>query len=69
MGPRAMTTASTTAPGTTGPTGQTRPLPEPPVYNLTDGPGYTATNDPLKWNYAHWGGFNPGLYGGACVGL
>jgi rhamnogalacturonan endolyase len=42
------------------------PVPGAPVYNLTDGPGYTATNDPLKWNYAHWGGFNPGLYGGAC---
>jgi len=37
-----------------------------PVYYLTDGPGYTATNNPLAWNYAHWGGFNPGLYGGAC---
>jgi hypothetical protein len=33
---------------------------------MTDGPGYTATNDPLKWNYAHWGAFNPGIYGGAC---
>jgi hypothetical protein len=43
------------------------PVPGAPVYNLTDGPGYTATNNPLKWNYAHWGGFNPGLYGGACV--
>jgi hypothetical protein len=43
------------------------PSPGAPVYNLTDGPGYTATNNPLAWNYAHWGGFNPGLYGGACV--
>jgi hypothetical protein len=41
--------------------------PGAPVYYLTDGPGYTATNNPLAWNYAHWGGFNPGLYGGACV--
>jgi hypothetical protein len=43
------------------------PSPGAPVYYLTDGPGYTATNNPLAWNYAHWGGFNPGLYGGACV--
>jgi len=43
------------------------PVPGAPVYNLTDGPGYTATNNPLAWNYAHWGGFNPGLYGGACA--
>lgn len=42
------------------------PSPGAPVYYLTDGPGYTATNNPLAWNYAHWGGFNPGLYGGAC---
>jgi hypothetical protein len=38
------------------------------VYYLTDGPGYTATNDPLKWNYAHWGGFDPAIYAGACPG-
>lgn len=37
------------------------------IYNLTDGPGYTATNNPLAWNYAHWYVFNPGLYGGDCV--
>lgn len=37
------------------------------VYNATDGPAGPATNDLSKWNYAHWGGFNPGLYGGACV--
>ncbi len=42
------------------------PSPGAPVYYLTDGPGYKATNNPLAWNYAHWGGFNPGLYGGAC---
>jgi hypothetical protein len=36
------------------------------VYNATDGPAGPATNDLSKWNYAHWGGFNPGLYGGAC---
>jgi rhamnogalacturonan endolyase len=44
------------------------PVPGAPVYNLTDGPGYTATNNPLKWNYAHWGAFDPGIYGGACPG-
>lgn len=43
------------------------PVPGAPVYYMTDGPGYTATNNPLAWNYAHWGGFDPGLYGGACV--
>jgi len=37
------------------------------IYNLTNGPGYTATNNPLKWNYAHWYVFNPGLYGGDCI--
>jgi len=37
------------------------------IYNATDGPAGIATNDLSKWNYAHWGGFNPGLYGGACV--
>jgi len=36
------------------------------IYNATDGPAGPATNDLSKWNYAHWGGFNPGLYGGAC---
>ena len=37
------------------------------IYNATDGPAGPATNDLSKWNYAHWGGFNPGLYGGACL--
>jgi rhamnogalacturonan endolyase len=37
------------------------------IYNATDGPNGPATNNPLKWNYAHWGGFNPGRYGGAFV--
>lgn len=37
------------------------------IYNLTDGSGYTATNNPLAWNYAHWYVFNPGLYGGDCI--
>ena len=37
------------------------------IYNATNGPAGLATNDLSKWNYAHWGGFNPGLYGGACV--
>ena len=37
------------------------------IYNLTNGPGYSATNNPLAWNYAHWAEFDPGLYGGACV--
>lgn len=32
------------------------------VYNATNGPNYTATNDPNKWNYNHWGVFDPGLY-------
>jgi len=36
------------------------------IYNLTNGPSYSATNNPLAWNYAHWYVFNPGLYGGAC---
>jgi hypothetical protein len=36
------------------------------IYNATAGPAGPATNDLSKWNYAHWGGFNPGLYGGAC---
>jgi hypothetical protein len=44
------------------------PVPGAPVYYLTNGPGYTATNNPLKWNYAHWGAFDPGIYGGACPG-
>jgi hypothetical protein len=39
--------------------------PGAPVYYLTNGPGYTATNNPLAWNYAHWNGYNPALYGGA----
>jgi hypothetical protein len=37
------------------------------IYNATAGPNGSATNDLSKWNYAHWGGFDPGLYGGACV--
>jgi rhamnogalacturonan endolyase len=44
------------------------PSPGAPVYYLTDGPGYTATNNPLKWNYAHWGAFDPAIYTGACPG-
>jgi hypothetical protein len=39
--------------------------PGAPVYYLTNGPGYSATNNPLAWNYAHWSGYNPALYGGA----
>jgi hypothetical protein len=39
------------------------------IYNATDGPNGLATNDLSKWNYAHWGGFNPGRYGGAFVAL
>jgi hypothetical protein len=38
-----------------------------PVYNAAAGPNGPATNDLSKWNYAHWGAFDPGLYGGACV--
>lgn len=38
-----------------------------PIYNATDGPNGPATNDLTKWNYAHWGAFDPGLYGGAFV--
>ena len=34
------------------------------VYNATNGPAGNATNDLTKWNYAHWGGFDPGLFGG-----
>jgi rhamnogalacturonan endolyase len=34
------------------------------VYNATDGPSYTATNDLSKWNYNQWQSFDPGLYGG-----
>jgi rhamnogalacturonan endolyase len=33
-------------------------------YNATTGPNGTATNDLSKWNYNHWGFFDPGLYGG-----
>ena len=33
------------------------------IYNLTAGPNGSATNNPLAWNYAHWGGFNPAIYG------
>ena len=40
-------------------------VPGAPVYYLTNGPGYTATNNPLAWNYAHWNGYNPALYAGA----
>jgi len=39
--------------------------PGAPVYYLTNGPGYTPTNNPLAWNYAHWNGYNPALYAGA----
>jgi hypothetical protein len=35
------------------------------TYNLNSGPNGAATNNPLAWNYAHWGAFNPALYGGA----
>jgi rhamnogalacturonan endolyase len=34
------------------------------VYNATDGPSYSATNDLSKWNYNQWQTFDPGLYGG-----
>ena len=34
------------------------------VYNATAGPNGPATNDLSKWNYNHWGVFDPGLYGG-----
>ena len=34
------------------------------VYNATDGPAGTATNDVSKWNYNQWQTFNPGLFGG-----
>jgi hypothetical protein len=34
------------------------------IYNATDGPAGSATNDLTKWNYVHWGGFDPGLFGG-----
>lgn len=34
------------------------------VYNATSGPAGPATNDLSKWNYDHWGVFNPGLFGG-----
>lgn len=44
------------------------PVPGAPVYNLTSGPGYTATNNALAWNYAHWGAFDPPIYGAACPG-
>ncbi len=37
------------------------------VYNATAGPAGPATNDLSKWNYNHWGTFNPGLYGGVYV--
>lgn len=39
--------------------------PGAPVYYLTNGPGYSASNNPLAWNYAHWNGYNPALYAGA----
>lgn len=32
------------------------------VYNATNGPAGPATNDLSKWNYNHWGVFDPGLY-------
>lgn len=31
-------------------------------YNATAGPAGPATNDLSKWNYNHWGLFDPGLY-------
>jgi hypothetical protein len=34
------------------------------VYNATAGPAGPATNDLTKWNYNHWGVFDPGLFGG-----
>ena len=34
------------------------------VYNATSGPAGPATNDLSRWNYVHWGTFNPGLFGG-----
>jgi rhamnogalacturonan endolyase len=34
------------------------------VYNATDGPAGSATNDLSKWNYNHWQSFDPGLFGG-----
>ncbi len=34
------------------------------VYNATAGPAGPATNDLNKWNYNHWGVFDPGLFGG-----
>jgi hypothetical protein len=35
------------------------------TYNLNAGPNGAATNNPLKWNYAHWGAYNPAVYAGA----
>ena len=32
------------------------------IYNATAGPNGPATNDLSKWNYNHWGTFDPGLY-------
>ena len=35
------------------------------IYNATDGPAGSATNDLTKWNYNHPGNkFDPGLFGG-----
>ncbi len=34
------------------------------VYNATDGPAGSATNDLSKWNYNQWQTFDPGLFGG-----
>jgi hypothetical protein len=34
------------------------------VYYATAVGSTPATNDLSKWNYAHWDGFNPGLFGG-----
>jgi rhamnogalacturonan endolyase len=36
----------------------------PVVYNATSGPNGPATNDLSKWNYNHWGFFDPGLFAG-----
>jgi hypothetical protein len=35
------------------------------IYNATSGPNGPATHNPLAWNYAHCGTFDPGIYGGA----
>jgi hypothetical protein len=37
------------------------------IYNATSGPHGPVTKNPLAWNYAHCGTFDPGIYGGAYV--